>query len=91
MKSGTNPIDVDVLRSLQGVLRTFGANNGLLISWSGFKQSVYREARKCFFEVRLWDARDIVRELQANYEKLSDSIQASLPLKRIWSLVEREA
>jgi predicted Mrr-cat superfamily restriction endonuclease len=53
MKSGNDPVDVKVLRELQGVMRNFGTEQSLLVSWGGFKQSVHNEARRLFFEMRL--------------------------------------
>ena len=88
VKSGDAPADVSVLRELQGVMPRFGAEHGLIVSWSGFKDSVIKEARQLFFEVRLWDSGDLVAALLKNYEKLPEDIQADLPLKRIWLLVE---
>ncbi len=90
VKSGATPVDVSVLRELQGVMPRFGADHGLIVSWSGFKDSVVREARQLFFEVRLWDSGDLVAALQKNFERLSEELQAELPLKRIWLLVEPE-
>ena len=86
VKSG-GATDVKVLRELQAVTRNFGAEHGLLVSWDGFKHSVHEEAKQHFFEIRLWDSDDLVQMLQNNYENLSDSLQAELPLKRIWTLV----
>jgi restriction system protein len=91
VKSGATPADVSVLRELQGVMPRFGADHGLIVSWSGFKDTVVREARQLFFEVRLWDSGDLVAALQKNFEHLSEELQAELPLKRIWLLVEPEA
>ena len=34
--------------------------------------------------MRLWDQDDVIRELLANYDKLSEDLRAELPLKRIW-------
>ena len=87
VKSSDSPIDVNVLRELQGVLKKFGADQGLLISWGGFKGTVDKEARQIFFEIRLWDSDDLLSALFNNYENLSEDIQAELPLKRIWTLV----
>ena len=39
-----------------------------------------------FFNVRLWDQKEIINELLENYEKLDDEIKAEIPLKRIWTL-----
>jgi restriction system protein len=90
VKSSDAPVDVGVLRELQGVMRNFGAQQGLLVSWGGWKSSVMAEARRLFFEIRLWDAGDLVKALLQNYERLSPEVQAELPLKRIWALVPEE-
>ena len=39
VKSSDSPVDVTVLRELKGVMDDFKADQGLLISWGGFKQS----------------------------------------------------
>ena len=90
VKSGGSPVGVTVLRELQGVMKNFGAEQGLLVSWGGFKDSVYREARTLFFEIRLWDADKLVEGVLESYDKLADEIQAELPLKRIWVPVPEE-
>jgi restriction system protein len=88
VKSGKSPADVSILRELQGVMPQFGAEHGLLVSWAGFNTAVTREARQLFFKVRLWDAGNVVNALQANYDKLPKELQAEIPLKRTWILVE---
>jgi restriction system protein len=60
------------------------ADQGLLVSWGGFKSSVERELPVQFFRVRLWDQGDLIAQLLEHYEKLDDDIKAELPLKRIW-------
>jgi restriction system protein len=90
VKSSDDPQDVKVLRELQGVMKNFGAEHGLIVSWGGYRQSVFREASRLFFEIRLWDADDLVKALQTNYDQLSDSMQAELPLKRVWMLVNED-
>lgn len=90
VKSSSSPLDVSALRELQGILKNFGAEQGLLVSWGGFKSSVMTEARRLFFEIRLWDAGDLVTVLLQNYAKLSPDIQAELPLKTVWALVLEE-
>ena len=91
VKSGDSPVDVGVLRELQGIVRGFGADRGLLVSWGGFKLPVVKEARRLFFEIRLWDAERLVAVLLDNYDNLDEDIQAELPLKRIWALVPEES
>ncbi len=87
VKSGDSPSDVNTVRELQGVLNRFQANQGLLVSWGGFKGNVETESRQIFFQIRLWDSDDLMDALFTHYEKLSEDIQAELPLKRIWTLV----
>ncbi len=90
VKSGDTPEDVKTLRELQGVMINFGADSGLLVSWSGFTKNVYSEAKVKFFEIRLWDADELVGAILKHYEKLSDELQAEIPLKRIWAIVLEE-
>ena len=51
---------------------------------------MFQEARQSFFQIRLWDSGDLLRAIFKNYDKLSDQLQAELPLKRIWALVLEE-
>lgn len=88
VKSQSSRVDVPVLRELQGVMRQFGGGQGLLVAWGGVTAPLEREAQRLFFEIRIWDAGDVVREMLAVYEMLPDDIQASVPLKRLWALAE---
>jgi restriction system protein len=90
VKSGTSPVDIGVLRELQGVMNAFGADLGLIVAWGGYKGTVEKEAARQFFKIRLWDADDLVQAVQRYYDQLSEDIQAELPLKRIWILVPEE-
>jgi restriction system protein len=90
VKSSDSPVDVGVLRELQGVMSAFGADLGLVVAWGGYRGSVEKEAARQFFKIRLWDSSDLVSMLQTYYEQLPDDIQAELPLKRIWALVPEE-
>ncbi|HEY64972.1 MAG TPA: restriction endonuclease [Caldilineae bacterium] len=90
VKSSDAPVDVKVLRELQGVMKSFGAEQGLIVSWGGFKSSVIKEAARHFFEIRLWDADHVVQAIQSHYTKLPNEIQAELPLKRVWMLTITE-
>ena len=88
VKSGDSAVSREVLDQLQGVMQKFKAEHGLLVSWGGFKSTVEREARRLYFNVRLWNDQKLVEELQDVYEKLPKEIQADLPLKQTWVLVE---
>jgi restriction system protein len=90
VKSSESPADVNVLRSLQGTMGNFGAQQGLLVSWGGFTRPTLDEARHAFFAVRLWDSDGLINAVLRNYDGLPDKLQADLPLKRIWALVPEE-
>ncbi len=68
----------------------YAAEQGLLVCWGGFKDTVHREARTSYFRIRLWDQRDLLNALFDNYDRLDEDLRAELPLKRIWA-VAREA
>ena len=86
VKTQDTPIDRPTLDQLGGVMTKVGAEYGLLVSWSGFKNSVEQERGNQFFKIRLWDSKDVIREIFDNYEKLSPEIRAEIPLRRIWML-----
>lgn len=88
VKSGDAPVDVGVVRELKGVMSTFNAEQGLFVAWSGYKTSVDKESAREYFKIRLWDSDELIKRLQDNYDRLPDDIQAELPLKRIWILVQ---
>ena len=90
VKSSASPVGVEVLRALQGTSQSFKAQQGLLVSWGGFKRTVLEEARRSFFTVRLWDSGDLLNEILKNYDQFPDDLKAELPLKRIWSPVLEE-
>lgn len=88
VKSSDNPTDVSSVRELQGVMRQFSADMGLFVSWGGFRGTAPRDARRDFFQLRLWNAEDLLDQLLELYDKLPNDIQSELPLKRVWTLVE---
>jgi len=90
VKSSSSPIGVEILRALQGTMQSFKAEQGLLVSWGGFKRTVREEARRSFFTVRLWDSGNLLNEILKYYDKFPDDLKAELPLKKIWSPVLEE-
>ena len=90
VKSSSSAVNVGVVRELQGVLGRLNADQGLLVAWGGLNQVAEREIRQQFFQVRVWAADDVLRELFAVYDKLPGEIQAELPLKQIWTLADEE-
>ena len=88
VKSTDGTVDRPTLDQLIGTMSNYNADYGLLVSWSGFKSSVIKEIPKHFFKVRLWDSKKIIEEIFDNYDNLSDTIRAEIPLKRVWMLNE---
>jgi len=90
IKSSDSPINVKVLRELQGVMPKFKADQGILVSWGGFTTKTLQEARDAFFSIRLWDSGALLEEIFKFYDHLSDELKAELPLKKIYALVSEE-
>ena len=90
VKSGDVPVDLPTLNQLIGAMQNVQADQGLLVSWGGFKSSVEKEVPQQFFRVRLWDQDSLIGEILANYEKLDEDLQTELPLKRIWTVAAIE-
>jgi restriction system protein len=82
--------DAPTLRELKGVMGTFGAKRGLLVSWGGFTKPARQEARRLFFEIRLWDSDAVIDKLQETYDRLPADVQAEIPLQRVWALLPDE-
>lgn len=90
VKSSDSALGREILDQLGGVMNTVNADQGLLVSWGGFKSTVYKEVPNQFFRVRLWDQKDIIEQLLESYDKLSEEIRTEIPLKRIWTLAVNE-
>ncbi len=90
VKSENSPIDRPTVDKLLGAVTKFGAQEGLFVSWSGFKTNVQKELAASFFRVRLWTQKDLLEALFANYDRLDDDIKAELPLKRIWTVAAQD-
>ena len=91
VKSGRQVSGVNVLRELQGVMQTFKADHGLLVSWGGFARPAEQEARAMHFNIRLWGSVQLLEAVQEHYELLSPYVRSVLPLKQFWALVQDEA
>ena len=88
VKSSPSPVDVKVVRELNGVLSTQDADQALLVAWGGVNKNARQELRSQFFRVQVWNADDLLDAVLRNYDKLSDGMRADLPLKRVWTLIE---
>jgi len=91
VKSEQSPVDHPTLSQLVGTMQAVGAEQGLLVSWSGFRTTVEREVARNFFKVRFWDQTKLLDQVFEHYERLDPEIRAELPLKRIWTVVQDEA
>jgi restriction system protein len=91
VKSEQTPIDRPTLSQLLGTMHAVGADQGLLVSWGGFKSTVEREVPQHFFKVRLWDQKTLLDQLFQHYDRLDEEIRAEIPLKRIWTVVPDDA
>lgn len=90
VKSGDGMIDRPTVDKLLGAMTKFNTNQGLFVSWGGFKSNVQKELAQSFFHLRLWTQQDLLEQLFQSYDKLDEEIRAELPLKRIWTVAEVE-
>lgn len=86
VKSEQIPIDRPTVDKLLGSVTKFGANEGLFVSWSGFKNNVQKELAGSFFRVRLWSQTELLDALYEVYDRLDPDLRAELPLKQIWAV-----
>ena len=84
------PADRPAVDKLLAAAATYGAQEGLFVSWGGFKSTVQKELSASFFRLRLWSQKELLEELFARYGGLDENIKAELPLKRIWSISAHE-
>ena len=71
-------------------MQSVHASEGLFVSWSGFKGTVYKQAAASFFTVRLWTQKELLEALFSQYDQLDEDIKAELPLKRIWTVATQD-
>lgn len=90
VKSGDSPIDRPAVDKLLGAVSKFGANEGLFVSWNGYKSNVQKELASSFFRVRLWTQKELMDAVFTHYDRLDEEIRAELPLKRIWMVATQE-
>jgi len=90
VKSESTPIGRPAVDKLLGAVTKFGAQEGLFVSWGGFKTNVQKELAPSFFRVRLWAQKELLEALFAYYDRLDDDLKAELPLKRIWTVAAQD-
>ena len=86
VKSGDTPAAHPEFIQLSGAMASVHAEQGLFVSWAGFKPTVLKEVPTKFFKIRLWSQNDLIEQLLENYENLDQDIRVELPLKRIWTI-----
>jgi restriction system protein len=84
VKNSISSMGVPQLNELVGAKSAFGADQALYVSWGGFTSEARRLARNEWFQLRLWDAEDLVREVTNVYNQLEASFQTRLPLRQVW-------
>ncbi|HEB55829.1 MAG TPA: hypothetical protein ENI98_05895 [Gammaproteobacteria bacterium] len=90
VKSEDTPIDRPTVDKLISAVTKFGAQEGLFVSWGGFKSNVHKELAASFFRVRLWTQKELLEQFFAHYDQLDEDLKAELPLKRIWTVAAQE-
>ena len=90
VKSSKSPVNVNVLRELEGVAKNFRAEYGILVAWGGMTNVADQEMSRSFFSTRIWDQGDLLDEILKNYDKFDDELKAELSLKRVWAIVGPE-
>jgi restriction system protein len=87
VKSGDIVADQPTLQALIGAVQDAHANQGLLVSWGGFKRTVDQRRNELFFRIRFWGREEVLDALFEVYDRLPEAIRAELPLRRTWMLV----
>lgn len=75
VKSERTPIDRPTMDKLLGAVTKYSAQEGLFVSWSGFKSNVQKE---------------LLEQLFTHYDHLDDDLKAELPLKRILTVAAHD-
>lgn len=84
VKAWDGPVDSQTLSQLRGAMAKVGADQGLLVSWGGFKSSVEKDRANQWFSVRFWNRKDLIDQLLQHYDLLDEELRAELPLRRVW-------
>ena len=85
-KSQGSPCDTHVVQRLQGAMQTTGADQALLVSFSGINKEAASLIANQQFKFKVWDADRLLAEVLGSYSQLSESIRKSLALKQVWTL-----
>ena len=91
VKSGRDQVGLPDYNRLQGNIKTYGADHGLLVSLGDFTRTVRNENERSFFEIRLWGPEELVYKLLETYDKLPETIRQELPLRNLRIPVETDS
>jgi len=84
-----NPIAVDVIRSLKGLLNS-GEDVGLFVTSGRFSNEAERFAREANVHIKLINGEELILLWQQYYSKMSDEDKSLLPLRSIYFLGSNE-
>lgn len=84
-----NPIAVDVIRSLKGLINT-GEEVGLFVTSGRFSNEAERFAREANVHIKLINGEDFISLWQEFYTKMPDEDKSLLPLQSIYFLGSNE-
>ena len=90
VKFQDSPVGAQVIQQLQGAVAATGADQSLLVTWSGLTTPARQALAHQHFRLRVWEADDVIAALFSTYDGLPAATRADLPLKRIWALVREE-
>lgn len=88
VKSQASPVDSPTVSQLHGSLAIHGADQGLLVAWGGLTRQARKLLESQRFAIRVWDADEVVAQLQEHYSTLPARVRRELPLKQIWTLAD---
>ncbi|MCQ1954130.1 restriction endonuclease [Arthrobacter sp. zg-Y238] len=88
VKSQASPVDSPTVSQLHGSLAIHGADQGLLVAWGGLTRQARKLLESQRFAIRVWDADEVVAQLQEHYGSLPARVRRELPLKQIWTLAD---
>ena len=82
VKSQDSPVGRPEIDQLLGAMKKFQAQEALFVSWSGFKQNVFKDVSPSFFSLRLWTQKELLENLFAHYNELDEDLKARCPSSR---------
>lgn len=88
VKSQASPVDSPTVSQLHGSLSIHGADQGLLVAWGGLTRAARKLLDSQRFAIRVWDADEVVAQVQQHYASLPARVRRELPLKQIWTLAD---